>query len=161
MDYNVKELLEKYWAGDSSLEEEQQLREYFHQPQIAPELERYRNLFNYFGTQQSVSMPGDISEAVIKSKLERAPEGKIISFAFWKIAAAAVLLIGLFTFYNNMNTNTSKAIVWEDTYENEEEALAKAKEVLLLVSRKMKKGTDKAAFSLSKAQLATDIVREQ
>ncbi|MFT5802680.1 MAG: hypothetical protein ACI956_002501, partial [Nonlabens sp.] len=46
MDYNVKSLLEKYWKGESTLEEEEELRDYFKQETIAAELEQYRSLFN-------------------------------------------------------------------------------------------------------------------
>jgi len=80
-------------------------------------------------------------------------------FTLWQVAATVAFLLGSFFWYNNVNTTQDKAIVWEDTYDNEEEALAKAKEVLLLVSRKMKKGTDKAALSLGKVEVATKVVR--
>ncbi|MFT6709190.1 MAG: hypothetical protein ACJATF_004054 [Flavobacteriales bacterium] len=158
MDYNVKSLLEKYWKGESTLEEEEELRDYFKQETIAAELEQYRSLFNYFGNQQSVSMNGGIKTQVAEEKL---PERKTASMRslFWKVAAAVVLLIGSYSVYNNVSTIQPKALVWEDTYETEEEALAKVKEVLLMVSRKMKKGTDKAAISLGKIDLA--VVQEK
>ena len=47
MDYNtenVKALLEKYWAAESSHEEEQLLRNYFQQDTIDPSLEKYRTM---------------------------------------------------------------------------------------------------------------------
>lgn len=153
MDYNVKSLLEKYWEGESTLEEEQQLREYFKQKTVAPEFEQYRNLFNYFGNQKNVSMDGDIKLEQPEEFLPKRKSTNVVSM-IWKVAAAIALLVGAYTIYNNVNTIQPKAIVWEDTYDSEEEALAKAKEVLLLVSRKMKKGTDKVAVSLGKMEVA-------
>jgi hypothetical protein len=103
-------------------------------------------------------MNGGIKTQVAEEKL---PERKTASMRslFWKVAAAVVLLIGSYSVYNNVSTIQPKALVWEDTYETEEEALAKVKEVLLMVSRKMKKGTDKAAISLGKIDLA--VVQEK
>jgi len=159
MDYNVKTLLEKYWEGESSLEEERQLRTYFQQKEIAPELEQYRSLFSYFEAQQSISMSGDIKAGRFEMELEPKKKPTIIQ-NLWRVAAAVALVVGSYSIYNNVIAEENKSIVWEDTFETEEEALAKAKEVLLLVSRKMKKGTDKAATSLGKMEVATGVIRE-
>jgi len=163
MDYNIKTLLEKYWEGQSSLEEEKILRDYFQQEDIVPEFEQYRGLFNYFTVQKTIAMSKEIAPKNLNKKTAHRLAKKR-RLPLLKVAAAAVLLVGLFSiyniFYNNKNTIQQKAIVWEDTYDNEEDALRKAKEVLLLVSRKMKKGTDKAALSLDKVELATGVVKD-
>ena len=49
MDYkNINNLLEKYWEGESSLQEEETLKQYFNHGTVAPELEQYQSLFQYF-----------------------------------------------------------------------------------------------------------------
>lgn len=160
MDYNVKTILEKYWNGESTLEEERILRDYFQQETIDPTLEKYRGLFNFYTTQKSVEMTKGIeTESLVEKKIEAEKPKTKIRFLI-RMAAAVAIFVGLFAFYNNLNTNQQKTIVWEDTYETEEEALAKAKEVLLLVSRKMNKGTDKVAHSLGKVEVATKMVKE-
>jgi hypothetical protein len=161
MAYNiehVKVLLEKYWAAESTLDEEQLLRDYFQQNTIDPNLEKYRAMFGYFVVQQSVAMKGNVASnarsipKVVELKTKKQK-------GIWlKIAAAALLLLSSYAVYNKVTTKPEKAFVWVDTYDTEEEALEKTKEVLLLVSRKMKKGTDKAAQSLQKAQVATGVV---
>ena len=48
MDYKyITQLLERYWAASTSLEEEDILRTFFSQPDVPAELERYRSLFVY------------------------------------------------------------------------------------------------------------------
>ena len=48
MDYKeIEQLLERYWQGDTSLNEEQTLRQFFLSNQVPAHLERYRALFAY------------------------------------------------------------------------------------------------------------------
>jgi hypothetical protein len=163
MDYNtenVKALLEKYWAAESSLEEEQLLRDYFRQDTIDPGLEKYRTMFGFFVAQQSVAMKGNLTPDTGASAKVVELKTKNHSGIWLKIAASVLLILSSYAVYNKVNTKPEKVFVWVDTYESEEEALEKTKEVLLLVSRKMKKGTDTAAKSLLKAQVATEMVKD-
>ena len=45
---NIESLLEKYEEGQTSLQEEAQLKHYFTTETVAPHLEVYRSLFTYF-----------------------------------------------------------------------------------------------------------------
>ena len=48
MDYKyINQLLDRYWKGETSLEEEQILRSFFSQICVPEELAKYRPLFNY------------------------------------------------------------------------------------------------------------------
>ena len=48
MDYKyIEQLLERYWAAETTLEEEGILRTFFSQKEIPAELEQYRDLFVY------------------------------------------------------------------------------------------------------------------
>jgi hypothetical protein len=44
----IEKLLKKYEDGQTTLNEEVELRDYFSQSVIAPQFEVYRPLFNYF-----------------------------------------------------------------------------------------------------------------
>ena len=48
MDYRyIRQLLERYWKGETTLEEEQILRTFFIQKDIPEDMEVYRPLFAY------------------------------------------------------------------------------------------------------------------
>lgn len=53
---NIKELLEKYWNCDSSLEDEQQLRNYFANGEVAPEFLEHSDLFSVIGSESKISI---------------------------------------------------------------------------------------------------------
>ena len=63
---SIEKLLEKYENGETSLREEQQLKEYFAQEEIQPQFEAYKPLFMYFSensmeeyTKEWVMLEGD------------------------------------------------------------------------------------------------------
>ena len=49
MEFNKMEaLLEKYFEGETSIAEENELKNYFFSSNVAPNLEQYKPLFGYF-----------------------------------------------------------------------------------------------------------------
>ena len=53
MDYKyISQLLDRYWQGETTLEEEQILRSFFSQLCIPEELQKYRSLFIYEQTEK-------------------------------------------------------------------------------------------------------------
>lgn len=60
MDYKyIEQLIERYWACDTSLEEERILHTFFSQKEVPAELEKYRALF---GEGQAEAMPARLSD---------------------------------------------------------------------------------------------------
>ena len=71
MDYKyIEQLLERYWAAETSLEEEGILRAFFSQKEIPAELEQYRALFNYESEEIGAHHLGDDFDARILSMIE-------------------------------------------------------------------------------------------
>ena len=63
MDYNyIKQLLQRYWSCQTSLEEEEILRAFFSQKTVPAELAQYQPLFAY---QAAEKMKNDISKYVV------------------------------------------------------------------------------------------------
>ncbi|HET6528183.1 MAG TPA: HEAT repeat domain-containing protein [Balneolaceae bacterium] len=98
----IKQLIDKYFAGESSLEEEQQLREYFRRENIPDELKSYAGQFRYFEEQSN--QPANI-DPLAKIDFEKEPDARLekivekpVSGAFtWPVRIAAgfiLLLIG-------------------------------------------------------------------
>lgn len=72
MDYKyINQLLERYWAGETSLEEEQILRLFFSQPNVPDELKQYRCLFIYEQTEPATDVLGDDFDEQLMSIIER------------------------------------------------------------------------------------------
>lgn len=60
MDYKyINQLLDRYWQGETTLEEEQILRSFFSQISVPKELEKYRSLFLYEQTAKKGDTLGD------------------------------------------------------------------------------------------------------
>ena len=66
MDYKyIEQLLERYWSGETSLEEENILRAFFSQKDIPASLLPYRDIFVY----QAVSKPEEVLDSDFDDKI--------------------------------------------------------------------------------------------
>ena len=76
MDYKyINQLLERYWAAETTLEEEKILRTFFSQAEIPAELKPYQSLFAYEGSAKtSEKLGADFDERMLAMIEE--PEGK-------------------------------------------------------------------------------------
>lgn len=115
---NIEQLLEKYDNGETSLNEEQQLRDYFAQEEVAPHLESYKVMFQYFNTTKQEHYTKDVP---LKPK-------KTYTYQWISVAAAIVLLFG---FFFNQNREKQEALL----------AYNQTMEAFNLVSSQFNKGT--------------------
>lgn len=76
---NIDKLLEKYFEGETSLEEEKILRQYFRQPDIDERHKIYAPMLNFFSEERK-------EVAIIKKR-------KKIPFYVWTSIAASILLV--------------------------------------------------------------------
>ena len=75
----MEQLLERYWQGETSVEEEARLREWFVQGNVPKHLVRYRDWFVYVRTEQTEHLSDDF-EARIWTAIGR-PEVKVRSLS--------------------------------------------------------------------------------
>ena len=135
----IEILLEKYFEAETSIAEEQELKDYFNSSDVAPLLEQYKPLFDYalqakqvqfsfapFGFQSQVQ--ATIPLNTIKHK----------SAVWFSVAASVVVLlgIGLFTF-NHYNQQKSKDY---GTYSDPEIAFRETQKALAMISKCVNKG---------------------
>ncbi len=74
MDYKyIDQLLERYWSGETTLEEEQILRSFFSQPDVPAEMAKYRSLFLYEQTEPKTDVLGDDFDERIISMIDEQP----------------------------------------------------------------------------------------
>ncbi|WGK64185.1 hypothetical protein [Croceiramulus getboli] len=120
----IEQLLEAYFEGETTLEQEVQLRDYFTSGKVAPHLEPYKAMFSAFAKAQSEQLPQPV----------RVPASRR-SYSWIAIAATVVLALG-FYFQSQMKP------VSFNTYEDPEVAALKAKQALLMLSNAFEQGTD-------------------
>ncbi len=130
---SIEKLLEKYDNGETTLKEEKQLQAYFAQDEVAPHLESYRVMFQYFNKTKQEHFTKDVP---LKSKTYNL-------YKWISVAAVAVLMLTVFTQFDSKKTLNDL---------NSEELLAynQTMQALNLVSSKFNQG----ATSLNALNLA-------
>jgi hypothetical protein len=155
MDYNTaKRLLERYFAGTSTREEEAQLRNYFQQERLPTDMEPYRPLFQFFVAAAKQKTRADFAQHPSRDQL-RSSTGTLIQLAarqwhLFAVAAMVVLALAMWMFAPvTPQQNQQTAIDWSQ-YEpkNEEEALRLTTSALRKTSTSLRLGLDAATKEL-------------
>ena len=137
MDSNeIKQLLEKYWNCETSLEEEQQLREYFRGNNIPESLKETSELFRYFETQKKDSLIQGFDGEVMKRIKEERPQGKVVKMMFnvARIAAGLVVVVAA-TYFVREEIRKSYPPEIADTYSDPKLAFEETKKALMMISK--------------------------
>lgn len=70
MDYKyINQLLERYWRGETSLEEEEILRAFFSQHDVPAEFSAYKDFFSYLQQEKQADQLGDDFDSRVLSEL--------------------------------------------------------------------------------------------
>ncbi len=132
----IEQLLDRYWEGTTTLEEEQILRSFFSQPDIPENMKQYAPLFRYELEEKDVCLSKDFdarmadlidSETKVKAKRIR------LSTRFAPLLKAVALVAVAITIGNiskrTMQTNSvgAEAVTAGDTYTRKEDITAKIK----------------------------------
>lgn len=133
-------LLNKYYSGISTEDEEAALRAYFSMDSVPEEYAGEKLIFGYFSSEVEVPEPSvDFESSVIKGvdRVSQTPVKTILvrKFMMPLLGAAAGLLIlaGSYFFFN-------RTAGTEDTYSDPQLAYAETMNILRQVSEKMNKG---------------------
>ncbi len=125
MDYKyIEQLLEKYWNCETSIEEEQILRSFFHQKEIPANLLRYKPLFACVEMEKEVRLGNDFDKRIL-DEIER-PVVKVrkltLHSRFMPLFKAAAMMILLFTIggvvKHSMGNSQSGVVYVYDQYTN-------------------------------------------
>ncbi|WP_335964469.1 hypothetical protein [Galbibacter sp. PAP.153] len=124
----IEELLEKYFEATATVAEENELRSYFSQERVAPHLEEYKPLFNYFSVAKEEKSTQDVP---LKPR-------RNTSYLKWiSVAAVAALVFGIYL-------NRPGTASLHEEYTPEE--IRSAQLALALLSDNFNKGTEGAAY---------------
>lgn len=135
----ISRLLGKYYNGESSEEEEQQIKRFFEAGNIPAELEDDSELFRYYADSFSVpAASADLEERII-SAIDDNMQPKVfvrsrLFFAVMSIAAGLLVLVSSYLFL-------TRSIEPKDTYSDPKIAYAQAVSILCDVSTQFSRGT--------------------
>ncbi len=166
MAYNIphiEALLQKYWEGETSLNEEAMLREFFTSGIVPDHLKPYQVVFTYFVEQSKPGLSENFEAKLARSleQEEKSSNLKVASKRSWmpmlRVAASVALLLGVFFLAKNFSSQTDSSTAFKETYESPEEAYEKIEEALLFVSVQLNKGKKQAADNIRRVKEATRI----
>ncbi len=141
----IEDLLEKYDAGDTSLQEEKLLREYFLNSDVPDHLKSHKQMFSLFvrESRQEISNPDFdqkitslLSESMVNTPVIKMHHHKSRFIFITSIAASILILIGLFF-------TLSEDFLKKDTIyisASQEMAYNEANEALMIISSNLNAG---------------------
>ncbi|MEM1339266.1 MAG: hypothetical protein AAF634_06715 [Bacteroidota bacterium] len=128
LDNYIEDLLEKYFEATATIAEEEELKRYFAQEEVALHLAQYKPMFNYFS----------IAEKEQFTKQVPLNTKKKINYGWISAAAAVVLAFGIY-----FGPDQYKA--YQDKKEAEY-AYEETKKALNLLAENFGKGREKVAY---------------
>lgn len=143
----IEKLLQKYYNGETSLEEEGVLRTFFASRDVPDHLEAEKEMFSYYYSQSrdEASNPGleeKILDAIrIEGSRYRMQPVKKRLYLFTSVASGFLILLGSYFLITSKNGIGFSLKKYEDTYESPELAYLETKKTLLLISEKFNRGT--------------------
>ncbi|WP_319480336.1 hypothetical protein [uncultured Draconibacterium sp.] len=134
----ILRLLQRYFDGETTEADEQQLYAYFQSGEVAEELVEYTEFFGGISELAGAVDDPTIEEDVMDYILENEHRDKTKYLTMWKtvtgIAASVIIVLGGFLFYQEQQKP------FDDTFENPEEAYAYAAKTLQFVGSKYNEG---------------------
>ena len=138
----IEALIEKYFEGQTSIEQENQLKDYFQSSDLPPHLIQYKELFTYFDSAGSEKSDKPLYFQVMKSKNS--------TFKWISIAAIFLVLLAI-SFPYLINEKNAVA----ENVDSPEMAFQQTQKALALLSRKVNTGM-KSVDYIGEYQIAKD-----
>ncbi len=143
----IRKMLQRFYQGETTLEEEKMLKEYFDSTTVPEELIPDKDLFQSFEVgHDSVIVPDDLNQKIIASidhvERQAVRTRRISVFSLSGLAAGLLVMIAVYLFFIRTDESTLLASYeWTDTYEDPLDAYEEAKRTLAYVSSKLNSGT--------------------
>lgn len=122
--HKIETLLEKYFAGNTSLEEEKTLKEYFNSGKVASQLEDYTPMFRYLVAAGKEQSQRDLS----------LPSPRRLRVGWASVAAVIVLAFGIY-FGKEYHEQKQAELAYQET-----------KKALSLLAQNLDRGNKKIVY---------------
>ncbi len=139
----IEILIQKYESGETTMEEEKVLHDFFRNSDVPTYLNNYKRLFSFYNTSKGETLNSEgfddrIMQTIGETESGNSPMGKSHRlYTIMSIAASIIILISVGIYFQ---TRTPQ-IYFEDTYDSPELAYAETKKILMLVSGNFNSGT--------------------
>jgi len=162
--HEVRILLEKYFAGETSLKDEQGLKTWFREPQTDPWLKAMQPLFLYFMEEQQIIPDEGFGDRILAGVIDKSnaeKKGILLTWNTWLSAAAtAVILLGAGWFYLRPGTSlysksATSIVVYagsRDTFQSPGQAMAEVQRAILAMSDNLERGNQITLKNMSGLQ---------
>jgi len=138
----INRLLEKFFNGETSLEEEKQLRSFFSSREVPPKWQGMAEYFSFLREERTLNLgqpdfDSRLEESLAESRISRLFDLRR-PWIYWAagVAASILILVAVFVKFDPFSGKIS------DTYDNPEVAYVQAKKILMFVSTQLNKGTE-------------------
>lgn len=162
---HIKNLLEKYWEGETTFVEEETLQAFFANEEIPTELLPFKILFQAKTIVKEATISDDFDDKLFAQLEDEQQDAKVISIQEkqsneikklrWIAGIAASIALLLAVYIVMPRVDTTQVAETELTKEEHKEAMKaykQTKAALLFVSAKMNQGTQTAAKGLNKVK---------
>ena len=151
------QLLERYWNGETSLQEEQEILNEMTSTPSADAM--YFNMIAEARRQKSKLKIDDIHAFNLKTVHTQAP-ARIVPLQRWLASAAAVILFAIAGFgLWNYTHKTQQSAAMADSFEDPYAAYEEVREALAFVSAKLNKSQSEALVNIKKAGEYADMFK--
>lgn len=157
----IKKLLELFYNGESSIEEEQILYSYFSNNEVDTDLAEEKEVFLQLYQDNNIEIPSDLEPRLNNliddlSQKENKTRSKSIKHLWMWVASAAscvAILLGTSIYYNKISNisqpniaNGQSREILKDSYTDPNEAQLQAEKALQLVANNLNKGMGQLAL---------------
>jgi hypothetical protein len=151
----IDQLINKYFEGETSLEEEAQIKAFFNSKRILPEkYQRLKAMFGFYESSKKETSELKI-ENIIPFQKKKTNSFRILYYA---VAASITILFGIWFMHDSGTEKPVYAYINGKPVENQELAYKEAQKALMMVSKNLNQGAknvghlselDKALTSVS------------
>lgn len=156
----MEQLLDKYFEGETSLDEEARLRDYFRSEEVEESLKPFQPLFRHLAQEQKYRLGAGFDQRLLRQLEAMQPEARVrrltVRRRALRIAAAIMLALGMGWAYYTLNPALRSepqvaAIDWSKyEVQSTEEAFRLTSAALLKASSELNHGASTAAYEMDK-----------